>query len=72
MTANIWTKGTLLDITVNVVPLLMLGFFLFLFAVVAPWGVTLSLVSIIQLLLIVVPFLSLAVLTYEAAKLIER
>lgn len=71
MTANIWTKDTLLDITVNVVPLLMLGFFLLLFAVVAPWGVTLSLVSIMQILLIVVPFLALAVLTYEAAKHIE-
>lgn len=72
MTTNIWTKDTLLDITVNVIPLLILGFFLLLFAVVAPWGITLSLVSVLQILLLVVPFIALAILTYEAAKHIEE
>ena len=72
MTTTIWSKDTLLDITVNVIPLLILGFFLLLFTFVAPWGMTLTLVSIMQILLIVVPFVALAVLTYEAAKRIER
>ena len=59
MTDTIWSKDTLLDITVNIVPLLILGFFLLFFILVAPWGVTLSLVSAMQILLIVVPFIAL-------------
>jgi hypothetical protein len=72
MTDTIWSKDTLLDITVNIVPLLILGFFLLFFILVAPWGVTLSLVSAMQILLIVVPFIALVILTYEAAIHIER
>lgn len=71
MTDSIWSKDTLLDITVNIIPLLILGFFFLLFILVAPWGIGFTLVSGIQLLLIVVPFMALAMLTYEAAIHIE-
>ena len=71
MTDTIWSKDTLLDITVNIVPLLILGFFLLFFILVAPWGVSLTFVSVMQILLIVVPFIALVILTYEAAIHIE-
>ena len=71
MTDSIWSKDTLLDITVNIIPLLILGFFLLFFILVAPWGIGFTLVSGMQMLLIVVPFVALAILTYVAAIHIE-
>lgn len=71
MESGIFTKEVLLDVAVNVVPLLILGAFFALFVVVTPWGIGLSLESVIQMLLLVVPFVGLAVVTYVAATKIE-
>ncbi len=60
-------RETLLDITVNVIPLGMLTFFLVLFLALSPWGGG-SLAGLISLGLIVVPLVSLALLTYIAAR----
>lgn len=72
MAGSLFTKEVLLDVAVNVVPLLILGTFFVLFVVVTPWGIGLSFESIVQLLLLVVPFVGLAVVTYLAARQIER
>lgn len=66
-----FTREVLLDVAVNFIPLLILGAFLVLFVVVTPWGIDLSLESIIQVLLLVVPLVGVAVLTYVAAGKIE-
>jgi hypothetical protein len=71
MTSVPFTRDVLLDVAVNFIPLLILGAFLVLFVVVTPWGIDLSLESIIQILLLIVPFGGLAIVTYVAAGKIE-
>ena len=70
MPTPIFDRETWLDITVNLVPLGIIGFFVALFAVASPWAVE-GLASTIGFALLVVPFLALAYLTYFAADLIE-
>jgi len=70
MAASIFDKDTLLDLTVNIVPLVIMTFFAVLFLVYNPWpGSTLGLV--LQFALIAAPFIALAILTYASAKRIE-
>lgn len=71
MTSELLTREVLLDVSVNVVPLLILVVFLAVFVVYAPWGVGRSLASIVQLSLIVLPLAGLALSTFVAAKKIE-
>ncbi|MFB6124454.1 MAG: DUF6684 family protein [Halanaeroarchaeum sp.] len=71
MPSDIWNTETLLDISVNVVPLVVLAAFLTLFVVGAYWGMNLTLIPLLQIGLIVVPAIILAYLTYAAAEVIE-
>lgn len=64
-------RDTLLDLSVNAVPLFIILFFAVGFAVVAPWGLAVDdLGTIVQFGLLVVPFVCLAVLTYVSGKAI--
>ncbi|MFB6081751.1 MAG: DUF6684 family protein [Halanaeroarchaeum sp.] len=72
MASDIWDTETLLDISVNVVPLVVLTAFLVLFVVAAYWGMNLTLIPLLQIGLIVVPAIILAYLTYAAARFIEN
>lgn len=71
MNTSVFDKDTLLDITVNVVPLGILAFFFVVFVVVNPWGMDDVLTSVVSLGLVAFTFLSLAVVTYFAAVRIE-
>ena len=63
-------KETLLDLTVNVIPLGIILFFIAAFAVVNPFGLDLVF-SGLQFSLMISMFLLLAVLTYYAGRAIE-
>lgn len=67
---NIFEKDVLLDIMVNIVPLVIIAFFTAVVLVVNPWGGSL-LGRIEQLLLLILPFIGLVILTYWAAQRIE-
>lgn len=70
MATPVFDKETWLDITVNIIPLGIIGFFVALFVAVSPWGIE-GLPSVISFALLIVPFLLLAYLTYIAAKQVE-
>jgi membrane protein implicated in regulation of membrane protease activity len=63
-------KDTLLDLTVNVIPLGILLFFIAAFALVNPFGVD-PVFSGLQFALMISMFLLLAVLTYYAGRAVE-
>ena len=67
MANKIFDRDTLLDLTVNMVPLFIMAFFIVAFAVVAPFGVD-PLASSLQFGLVAVPFVLLAILTYFAGR----
>ncbi|MFC4449723.1 MULTISPECIES: DUF6684 family protein [Halorussus] len=70
MATPIFDRETWLDISVNIIPLCIIGFFVVLFTVASPWAIE-GLTSSIGFALLVVPFALLAYLTYFSAKLIE-
>ena len=70
MATPVFDKETWLDISVNIVPLAIIGFFIALFVGASPWTIE-GLTSTVGFALLVVPFLGLAYLTYFAARLIE-
>jgi hypothetical protein len=70
MATPVFEKETWLDISVNIIPLFIVGFFVALFAVVSPWGIE-GLTSAIGFALLIVPAVLLSYLTYVAADLIE-
>ncbi|WP_440991409.1 DUF6684 family protein [Haloarchaeobius baliensis] len=69
---TIFDKDTFLDLTVNIIPLFIMAFFfvLFLPMVYGPFGWD-STYSLLQIGLILVPFVLLAILTYFSAVAIE-
>ncbi|MFW6003719.1 MAG: DUF6684 family protein [Halanaeroarchaeum sp.] len=71
MASQPWTTETLLDISVNVVPLVVLAAFLVLIMGVAYWGMDLTLIPILAVTIIVFHAVVLAVVTYVAAIKIE-
>lgn len=71
MTNEPWNTETLLDISVNVVPLVVLAAFLVLFGAYAYWGMQLALIPLLQIGLIVVMAVILVYVTYVAAIAIE-
>lgn len=71
MNLGIFDKDTMLDLTVNLVPLAILGFFLVLFAVLNPWGGGFTLDRGLQFVLVGWMFVGLAILTYLAAVKVE-
>ncbi|WP_227355163.1 DUF6684 family protein [Haladaptatus salinisoli] len=70
MAERVFDRETILDLTVNVVPLGIMAFFLVLFIVVTPWKGSFF-IDVIGWGLLVVPFVALALLTYVAAIKIE-
>lgn len=59
-----------LDLAVNAIPFLIMGFFVAVFAVFNPWGID-PLQSTIQFAILLLTMLSLAFVTYVAARVIE-
>lgn len=70
MVESVFNKETLLDLSVNVIPLGIMAFFLILFVGFGAWGGSM-LIEVVSWGLVVVPFVGLAVLTYLAARKIE-
>ena len=71
MNLGVFDKDTILDLTVNIVPLAILGFFLVLFVALNPWGGGITLTRGLQFVLVGWMFVGLAILTYLAAVKIE-
>ena len=71
MNSAVFDKDTILDLTVNIVPLFILAFFIVAYFAVNPWGMDDILVAAISHGILLFTFLSLAVLTYVAATYIE-
>jgi|AntDeeMetagen134_2_1112570.scaffolds.fasta_scaffold09768_1 hypothetical protein len=69
MTERTFDRETLLDLTVNVIPLGIILFFVVLFLVVRPWEQNLFLTAV-SMALLVVPFVALALLTYFSGRAI--
>jgi hypothetical protein len=71
MSTRIFDRETLLDLTVNLIPLAILAFFVVVFALYSPgafgWD---SLFSTLQFSIMITTFILLAVLTYYAGKAI--
>ena len=63
-------KETWLDLTVNMIPLAILGFFIAAFLAVPAWGVD-PVFSAMQFGILGTMFVSLTILTYYAGKAIE-
>jgi len=63
-------RETLLDLTVNVIPLAIILFFVVVFAVISPFGFS-AVDTTIQFALLLGPFVALAILTYYAGKAIS-
>ncbi|MFC6826219.1 DUF6684 family protein [Halopelagius fulvigenes] len=70
MANKIFDRDTVLDLTVNVIPLFIIVFFIVGFAVYPAFGTDL-LPSAIQFGLLVVPFVMLTVLTYLSGKAVS-
>ena len=71
MATRVFDRETLLDLTVNVIPLGIILFFIVAFAVVNPFGWDL-LYSGLQFGILAFHFVALAVLTYAAGRVISR
>lgn len=70
MSTSIWNKDTLLDISVNIIPLFIIGFFVVAFLVVDPFDGP-ALGKYLQMAILLVTALGLVVLTHQAAIRIE-
>lgn len=71
MSSRIFDRDTLLDLTVNVIPLGILAFFIVVFLVYAPGPFAFdSVFTTVQLAIVITTFVLLAVLTYYAGKAI--
>ena len=71
MTERYIDRETLLDLTVNIIPLAILAFFFVLFIVVSPWGLD-PLFTTLMLGLIALHFVLLALLTWFAGRTIAK
>jgi hypothetical protein len=69
-TNKIFDKETILDLTVNFVPLFIILFFIVVFAALNPWGGLGDFLAIVAFGLLVIPFIGLAILTYVSGKAI--
>lgn len=71
MLPETFDRETALDLVVNAVPLGMLAAFILMFVIDTPYGID-PVASAIQLTLVLVPLGALVVLSYHAAKAVER
>jgi hypothetical protein len=69
MATKVFDRETLLDLTVNFIPLFIILFFIVGYAVYDPFGID-SVSRILQYALLVTPFVLLAILTYLSGKAI--
>lgn len=69
MSERTFDRETLLDLTVNVIPLGIILFFAVLYLIVRPWGQNLFLTAV-SMGLLVVPFLMLTLVTYFSGQAI--
>ncbi|NHN60826.1 MULTISPECIES: DUF6684 family protein [Halorussus] len=67
MAHPVFNRETLLDISVNIIPLFILAFFILMFLLASPWPSSSLFISVIVLGLHVIPLVLLAILTYVAA-----
>lgn len=68
--ARVFTREHLLNVSVNVIPLFIIGFFVVLFLVYMPWGVD-PVETTVMLGLHVVPLVTLTIISYIAVKHVE-
>lgn len=68
MANEIFDRDTILDLTVNFIPLFIIAFFVVAFAVFPAFGVEPLLATAVQYGLLLVPFVFLAILTYISGK----
>jgi CBS domain containing-hemolysin-like protein len=69
MVAKLFDRETLLDLTVNIIPLVIIAFFVVAYVFMSPFE-TNPLTTAVQFGLLVVPFVLLAVLTYISGRAI--
>lgn len=69
MTERLFDRDTMLDLTVNMIPMGIILFFIIGFTVFNPFGFSLEKTSL-QYALLIVPFVAMALLTYYAGKAI--
>ncbi|WP_330632651.1 DUF6684 family protein [Halocatena halophila] len=71
MESSVFDRETLLDLTVNIIPLGIIVFFIAVFLLLPGFGYD-PLATSVQMALLVIPFVSLAALTYISGKAIAR
>jgi flagellar biosynthesis/type III secretory pathway M-ring protein FliF/YscJ len=71
MSERTFDRETILDLTVNVIPLGIILFFAVVFLLVRPWEQNLF-ISLISMGLLVVPFIGLALLTFVSGRAIAQ
>ncbi|RRJ32840.1 DUF6684 family protein [Halocatena pleomorpha] len=71
MASSVFDREALLDLTVNIIPLGILLFFIAVFAILPGFGYD-PFVTTIQMSLLVIPFIGLAALTYVSGKAITQ
>lgn len=71
MASSVFDRETLLDLTVNIIPLGIILFFIVVFAALPGFGYD-PLVTGVQMSLLVIPFVGLAFLTYISGKAIAE
>jgi hypothetical protein len=71
MSSKVFDQDTLLDLTVNVIPLVIIGAFIIGFLVMAPFGID-PIASTVQFGLLAVPFSLLTILTYLSGRAISK
>jgi len=64
-------RRTLLDVSVNIVPISILAFFVLLFAVYAPYPSD-PIVTVVQMALVLVPAAVVAIVTYYTVSAVTR
>ncbi|MFC7135062.1 MULTISPECIES: DUF6684 family protein [Salinibaculum] len=71
MSEKVFDRETLLDLTVNVIPFIILAFFFVAFIVFTPFGFD-SVISSIQLAIIALSGIGLMVLTYYSGRAVSK
>jgi arginine exporter protein ArgO len=71
MAEKVFDRETLLDLTVNVIPFVILAFFFIAFIVFTPFGFD-SVISSLQLAIVGVSAIGLMVLTYYSGKAVSK
>ena len=71
MSERVFDRETLLDLTVNVIPLGIILFFVVVYLVITPWKPDFF-ITVISMGLLVVPFVALAPLTYFSGRAIAE